>query len=174
MHVHFRGKKAFNLFQLAVQTSHISPLVVYWEIKAWYISAFVMTLLQAVASSHRNDIHITGLFCRENNYQWIPITNGLWCGHLMFSLMQASTSCWTNSWVTNDLQCLNTNVISLQWWFCLAMSLKWYSTLFNWWEGHLFTDFMSIYSNLVSLDCQCDSDTGNWYSCLLWVPTIAS
>ena len=45
---------------------------------------------------HDMQILSTAISSRTTSYQWIPLTKGQYCGILMFSLLYALTSCWTN------------------------------------------------------------------------------
>ena len=43
---------------------------------------------------------------------WIPTTKGLWWKALMFSLLLARISFWTNSWVADEMSSIGTHVTS--------------------------------------------------------------
>ena len=66
-----------------ISNSHMNKMT------SWYANAFCITgPLRGESTGHR----------------WIPLTKSQWCSTLIFPLMLAWTSCWTNSRVTSDLR----------------------------------------------------------------------
>ena len=51
------------------------------------------------------------------SHQWIPLTKGHWCWLLMFLLLLAWTSCYTNCWVASNLRHRDTHgdIIVMLW-----------------------------------------------------------
>ena len=48
--------------------------------------------------------HYGPLRGESTNRQWISLKKDQWCGTLMFPLLSARTSRWTNTWVPGDLR----------------------------------------------------------------------
>ena len=58
----------------------------------------LIIFLFMMTSSDGNSLHVTDpLLGESTSHQWFPLTKGQWWEALMFPLLLAWTSCWTNS-----------------------------------------------------------------------------
>ena len=103
------------------QESDLRNLVsVLWKWK-WFLHdwPFVRRIHQSLVNlPHKGWVHpVTGGFPSQRvsafSHWWIPLTKGQWCGPLIFSLMSAWATCWTNSWGVSYLRYYEGHVIPL-------------------------------------------------------------
>ena len=68
-----------------------------------------------LTSCNGNTFRVSGPMWRESTcHRWISLTRGQLWGALMFPLLSAWTSCWTNCIVDSDLRCHDIHLTSLQ------------------------------------------------------------
>ena len=89
-----------------------------------------------IVSYHWNALHITGTLCGESNtHWWLALTNDHQYGALMFSLLSAWRSFWTDSWVNLDMRRHGIHACQCNYHFIVQYVIK------SWWRHQMETYF---------------------------------